>query len=212
MWLFRGHTAADRTIRVVSNSPINHVGMYVVIEDRPPLLWHAELGKSLPDVWSGTHHRRVQLHDLRNAVVIWPTKYHQRVWLRQLTSPVSTQMEDAVLQTIARLDDIPFPSKTRLTSRWLAGRLPSRRHHARDVDLETADCAQVVAAAYDSMGLVHRGRRLSWYDAGRFWCGNVQRTAEGDCQMGEVPADPEPGRVDVHGGGHRGGTAVSEAQ
>jgi hypothetical protein len=186
VWLFRGYTAADRTIRVVTNSPVNHVGMSVVVEDLPPLLWHAELGRSLPDVWSGVHHRGAQLHDLRKAVVVWATKYHQRVWLRQLTHPVSKEMEDAVLKTIARLDGIPFPSKTRLASRWLAGRFPSRRHHARDVDLETAYCAEVVATTYDSMGLLHRGRRLNWYDAGRFWSGDHLDLAEGAQLGGEI--------------------------
>ena len=71
VWLFRGHTMADRAIQVATNSPVNHVGMSVAIEDLPPLMWHAELGRSLPDVWSGTRHRGVQLHDLREAVLIW---------------------------------------------------------------------------------------------------------------------------------------------
>jgi hypothetical protein len=31
--------------------------MAVVLDDLPPLMWHAELGRSLPDVWSGKHHR-----------------------------------------------------------------------------------------------------------------------------------------------------------
>ena len=84
VWLFRGSSAADRAIRVTTNSPVNHVGMSIVIEDLPPLMWHAELGRSLPDVWSGTHQRGVQLHDLRDAVVVWSRKYGQRAWLRQL--------------------------------------------------------------------------------------------------------------------------------
>ena len=67
VWLFRGHTVADRAIQVATNSPVNHVGMSVVIEDLPPLMWHAELGRSLPDVWTGARHRGVQLHDLREA-------------------------------------------------------------------------------------------------------------------------------------------------
>ena len=33
------------------------------------LMWHAELGQSLTDVWTGDKHRGVQLHDLREAVV-----------------------------------------------------------------------------------------------------------------------------------------------
>ncbi len=41
----------DRAIQIATNSRVNHVGMSVVIEDLPPLMWHAELGRSLPDVW-----------------------------------------------------------------------------------------------------------------------------------------------------------------
>ena len=32
-------------------------------DDLPPLLWHAELGRSLPDVWTGEHQRGTQLRD-----------------------------------------------------------------------------------------------------------------------------------------------------
>ena len=46
IWLFRGRSAADLAIRAVTNSPVNHVGMVVAIDDLPPLLWHAELGRS----------------------------------------------------------------------------------------------------------------------------------------------------------------------
>src|SRR5882757_2268764 len=84
VWLFRGRKVADRAIQVATNSPVNHVGMSVVIDDLPPLMWHAELGRSLPDLWSGTHQRGVQLHDLRKAVLVWAKKYGQRAWLRQL--------------------------------------------------------------------------------------------------------------------------------
>ena len=48
VWVFRGHTAADRAIQLTTNSPVNHVGMSVVLEDLPALMWHAELGRSLP--------------------------------------------------------------------------------------------------------------------------------------------------------------------
>jgi hypothetical protein len=172
LWLFRGKSAADRTIRVVTNSPVNHVGMAVVIEDLPPLMWHAELGRALPDVWSGTHQRGAQLHDLRRAVLVWAEKYHQQVWLRQLDHPVTGEMEDAALRTIARLDGTPFPSTARLASRWLGGRLPSRKRDAREADLESGYCAEIVALTYQAMGLLPPGRRSSWYDAGRFWSGD----------------------------------------
>src|ERR1700744_1145837 len=89
VWLVRGRTAADRAIQVATNSPVNHVGMSVVIEDLPPLMWHAELGRSLPDVWTGDRHRGVQLHDLRAADSVWAGRYGQRAWLRQLDADVT---------------------------------------------------------------------------------------------------------------------------
>jgi hypothetical protein len=41
LWLFRGRSAADRAIRAATNSPVNHVGLAVVLDDLPPLMWHA---------------------------------------------------------------------------------------------------------------------------------------------------------------------------
>ena len=79
LWLFRGSSGADQAIRVVTNSPVNHVGMAVVLDDLPPLMWHAELGKGLQDVWTGSHHRGVQLHDLREAVVQWRERFVDEV-------------------------------------------------------------------------------------------------------------------------------------
>ena len=41
LWLFRGRSAADHAIRALTNSPVNHVGMAVVLDDlpaRPPEL------------------------------------------------------------------------------------------------------------------------------------------------------------------------------
>ncbi len=108
LWLFRGPSAADHAIRVFTNSPVNHVGMAVVLDDLPPLMWHAELGHSLLDVWSGTYHRGVQLHDLRGAVTTWTERYHQSAWLRQLRAEVTPEMEDALLMEIARQDGTPF--------------------------------------------------------------------------------------------------------
>ena len=78
IWLFRGRAIADLAIRAVTNSPVNHVGMVVALDDLPPLLWHAELGRSLPDVWTGERQRGVQLHLLGGAVETWNERYRQR--------------------------------------------------------------------------------------------------------------------------------------
>ncbi|MEV4715065.1 hypothetical protein [Micromonospora sp. NPDC049374] len=193
LWVFRGRSVPDRAIQLTTNSPVNHVGMAVVLDDMPPLMWHAELGRSLPDLWTGTHQRGVQLHDLRDAVCIWANRYGQRGWLRQLEPPADAEMERSVLRTIARLDGTPFPSTAQLAWRWLRGRVPSPRlplpasrrrvpavgpqpdppaGAARDLDLETAYCAEVVAVTYEAMGLLPVGRRPNWYDPGRFWSGD----------------------------------------
>jgi hypothetical protein len=189
VWLFRGRTVADRAIQVTTNSPVNHVGMSVVLDDMPPLMWHAELGRSLTDLWSGTRQRGVQLHDLREAVLVWGRRYGQRGWLRQLESPVTRAMEDAVLQTIARLDGTPFPSTARLAARWVKGRVPSRARPETEAGLETAYCAEVVAVTYEAMGLLPRGRRPNWYDAGRFWSGDELEMSAGARLGGEIEVD-----------------------
>ena len=183
VWLFRGRTAADRAIQVTTNSPVNHVGMSVVLDDMPPLMWHAELGRSLPDMWSGTQHRGVQLHDLRQSVLVWATRYSQRAWLRQLEPAVTLAMEDAVLRTIARLDGKPFPTTRGLVSGWVNGRM------RRSTAAETVFCAELVAATYTAMELLPGDRPLNAYDPGSFWSGDDLALLEG-AQLGpEIPVD-----------------------
>jgi hypothetical protein len=186
IWLFRGHTMADRAIQVATNSPINHVGMAVAVEDLPPLMWHAELGRSLPDVWTGARHRGVQLHDLRAAVLVWAARYGQRAWVRQLDPAVTDEMEDAVLRTIARLDGTPFPSTARLASGWMLHRVPARRDQAPGDDLHTAYCAELLAVTYQAMGLLPGGRRPSRYDPGSFWSGDNLGLSAGFRLGGEI--------------------------
>ncbi len=168
IWLFRGRTAADVAIRTVTNSPVNHVGMAVAIDDLPPLLWHAELGRSLPDVWTGERQRGVQLHRLADAVRTWDERYHQRAWVRQLEGTIERHHEDRLMETIARYDGHPFPTTLSLAGRWLRGRFRRRR----DVSLETIYCAELVARTYQAMGLLPADRPASWYDPGRFWSGD----------------------------------------
>ena len=116
IWLFRGGSGPDRAIQSMTNSPVNHVGMTVAIDDLPPLIWHAELGDKLTDMWTGSNHRGVQLNDARQAVGRWIHNYGQRCWLRQLTPYATREQEDRLLRVIARMDGTPFPSTARLTA------------------------------------------------------------------------------------------------
>ena len=192
VWVFRGASPADRVIRTVTNAPVNHVGMAVVLEDMPPLLWHAELAKSLPDAWTGQHQRGVQLHDLRDAVLTWRRRYGQRAWLRQLVGPaddggVTREMEDAVLRTIARLDGKPFPTTRGLATGWVNGRL------RRGTASETVYCAELVAATYTAMGLLPAERPRNWYDPGSFWSGDDLELLQDATLGNEIPIDVPAG-------------------
>ena len=167
IWLFRGRKLADRTIQAVTNSPVNHVGMAVAIDDLPPLLWHAELGRSLPDVWTGERQRGVQLHLLAEAVTTWNERYGQRAWVRQLDGRIEREHEDRLMKVIDRFDGRPFPTTPGLVGQWVAGRV-RRRASSR----EAVYCAELVAATYQHMGLLPNRRPAGWYDPGRFWSGD----------------------------------------
>ncbi|HUO74117.1 MAG TPA: hypothetical protein VMU39_25315 [Solirubrobacteraceae bacterium] len=166
IWLFRGRSAADLAIRAVTNSPVNHVGMVVAIDDLPPLLWHAELGRSLPDVWTGQRHRGVQLHHLRDAVLTWNERYKQRAWVRQLIGTIERHHEDRLMEVIDRYDGRAFPTTLGLIKQW------GRARVRRSTSLETVYCAELVATTYQHMGLLAPHRSASWYDPGRFWSGD----------------------------------------
>jgi hypothetical protein len=166
IWLFRGHSLADRAIRTVTNAPVNHVGMVVALDDLPALLWHAEMGRSLPDVWTGERHRGVQLHLLDQAVATWTGRYGQRAWMRQLEGTIERWHEDRLMEVIERFDGRPFPTTLGLLRQGLNGRL------RRSSSLESIYCAELVASTYQHMGLLPRRRPASWYDPGRFWSGD----------------------------------------
>ncbi len=198
VWLFRGRSGPDRAIQTLTNAPVNHVAMTVGIDDLPPLLWHAEMGDKLLDMWTGSHHRGVQLHDGREAVLQWMDRYGQDCWLRQLTPDVTREQEDALLRVIARLDGTPFPPSAKLAGRWFRGRVPSsvdvvrgippleklvrRRRAERQAHratLQAAYCAEVVAITYTEIGLVSDDKDSNWFDPGRFWSGDTLPLAPG---------------------------------
>ena len=168
IWLFRGRSLADVAIRTLTNSPVNHVGMVVALDDLPPLLWHAELGRSLPDVWTGDHHRGVQLHKLADAVTTWRHRHGQRAWVRPLEGTIEREHEDRLMEVIQRYDGRAFPTGMRLARQWATGRVRRRPQES----VEAIYCAELVATTYQHMGLLPSKRPASWYDPGRFWSGD----------------------------------------
>jgi hypothetical protein len=210
IWLFRGRSGPDRVIRTMTNSPVNHVGMTVAVDDLPPLMWHAELGNKLTDLWTGANHRGVQLNDARESVEQWIHRYGQRCWLRQLSPFATREQEDKLLRVIARMDGTPFPSTARLAGRWFRGRIPTvadftrgiplvhgkvqqttqhRKAEKRGVGLETAYCAETVAVTYEEMGLLSTNKDTNWFDPGSFWSGDTLPLTEGYALGDEIPVE-----------------------
>jgi hypothetical protein len=181
LWLFRGRSVADRAIQTVTNSPVNHVGMVVALDDLPPLMWHAELGRSVADVWTGQRQRGAQLHLLADAVTTWRERYGQQAWVRLLDGRIERHHEDRLMETIARFDGRPFPTSLGLVRQWVNGRL--RRHSS----LEAIYCAELVAATFQHMGLLPARRPASWYDPGAFWSGDDLELVPPFSLSGEIP-------------------------
>ncbi len=151
VWLFRGPTTADKAIRLLTNSPVNHVAMVVALDDLPPLLWHTELGQSLPSVWSGDHHRGAQLHRLdRRDHGVDRAKYKQRAWVRHFDGEVTHEMEDAVLRVVAEYEGRAFPRTRQLAGKWLAGRLK------REASEEAVYCAELAGDHVHAHGPARR--------------------------------------------------------
>ena len=86
--------------------------------------------------------------------------------MRQIDIEVTTEMEDAVIQTVAELDGRTFPATRSLATGWVKGRVK------RNAGLEQLFCAEVVAITYERMGLLGTERPPNWYDPGKFWSGN----------------------------------------
>ena len=166
VWLFKGRTIADRTIRLFTNSPVNHVGVVLALDDLPPLIWHAEMGASMPNVWTGVRTRGAQLHRLERAVSVWTHRYGQQAYLREIDVDVTPEQENAALGVVAEYSGRGFPKTGELARHWLSGRI------RRGVPLNDVYCAELVAVTYERMGLLGTERPANWYDPGRFWSGD----------------------------------------
>lgn len=187
IWLFRGRTVADRAIRFATNAPVNHVAMCLAIDDLPPLLWHAELGHSMPDVWTGTSHRGAQLHRLEDAARTWVLRYGQKAYVRHMEPPATRDMEDAALAVVQDYSGRPFPRSRQLAKHWALGRLRRR------ISLQDLYCAELVAVTLERMGLLDGERPPNWYDPGRFWSGDGLTLLHGVTLGPEIAVDVPPG-------------------
>ena len=114
IWLFRGRSLADRAIQTVTNDPVNHIGMVVALDDMPALLWHAEIGKSLPDAWTGERRPRRPAAQAGRRGPPMGGDIGQRAWMRPLEGgTIEREHEDRLIETIDKYNGKPFPTTPR---------------------------------------------------------------------------------------------------
>ena len=183
-----GPQRADRAIQMTTNSPVNHVGMAVVLDDMPPLMWHAELGRSLPDMWTGGHQRGVQLHDLRDAVL----RLGRPVRPAGLAAPARPAGRRRRWRTRCCA---PSPGWTARRSRprpgspgaGCSGRVPQLRRGARRAPPWRPPTARRWSPSPTRRwACCPPGGRPNWYDPGRFWSGDDLDLAGGARLGGEI--------------------------
>src|SRR5262249_23542291 len=159
------------------------VGLCLAIDDLPPLLWHAELGRSMPDVWTGEHQRGAQLHRLEDAARTWVLRYGQQAYFRHIDPEVTPEMEDAALAVVQEHSGRAFRRSLGRARHWVLGRARRR------VRLEDLYCAELVALTMQRMGLLDDERPPNWYDPGRFWSGDRLTLSQGYTLGPEVAVD-----------------------
>ena len=172
---------ADKAIRTFTNSPVNHVAMVVALDDLPPLLWHTEMGQTLEDVWTATHHRGAQLNRLGEVYPGWTGE----VRASRRTSASSAARSPGRWRTSCCAssrcyDAKPFPKTGRLARWWVEGRF------RKEATGEAVYCAQLLAITFRRMGLLDPSAPSNWYDPGKFWSGDRLELADGATLGGEL--------------------------
>jgi hypothetical protein len=139
--------------------------MVGAIDDLPPLLWHAEIGRSLPDVGPANASAGCSCR-LEQAVTQCNERDGQRAWVRALRGTVEREHEDRLMKVIDGFDGRASPKSLGLVSGWIRGRF------ARSCSLETVSCAELVATTCGRWACFPSQRPARWYDSGRFWSGD----------------------------------------
>ena len=186
--------------------------MTVAIDDLPPLMWHAELGSKLLDLWTNKsswraterrpRRRRAMAAPLRAAVLATPA--HSAADPRAGGAPADcdrTDERDAVPhhgppdRPVAprpdthgqRLD----PGLPRLVHKKVRERAEQRKATKRELGLQTAYCAETVAITYEEMGLITTEKNENWFDPGRFWSGDTLPLESGYTLGDEIEVLPD---------------------
>ena len=161
--LFSGNRAISTVIRLSTMSRWSHVGMVVRLEDQDFVsVWEStKRGTGLPDLDSGQIRKGVQLTPLRDRVRTYPG----RVSVRQLKE-ANLEAEDyeELWRLRKELGDRPY-EKDRLELIKAAYDGPFGQNAE---DLDSIFCSELVAEAYQSLGLLAESKPSNEYVSADF--------------------------------------------
>ena len=149
LMLFHGASRRSKVIEAATHSEFSHIGMIVRDPSRSLLLWQTDPRPVAEDVEEGSRHPGAQLNDLRTALSrMTSPDYGDTPFVRQLIVERGAAFDEQVQGAIATMEGKSFPSIVGMIEEWLLGHLhvaTSKQHMY---------CAEVVAAAFQSMGLL----------------------------------------------------------
>lgn len=160
--LYGGDTPQCVRLKKLMRSRWSHVGL--VLRPDPegePLLWEATGTPGMPDLVDGTNEGGVQLVRLEE----WIARYGGDIAVRRLMVDRSLEMEQAFRAFFTKVHGRPYErTHTQAIRAPFAGFLLRNRRE----DLSTLFCSELVAAAYQRVGLLPRDPPSNTYTPRHF--------------------------------------------
>ena len=147
--LFSGKSAVSNLIKLFSGGKWSHVGMVLVLDEfqKAVLLWESTTLSNIPDVETKAQTKGVQLVPLSQRL----SSYVGDVTVRKLSKPVSNNMQKRLAACRKDLSRKPYE---RGEMELLKAAYDGIGGASSGEDLSSLFCSELVAEAYQSMGLL----------------------------------------------------------
>lgn len=146
--LYGGDSPLCKRLKRITGSRWSHVAMIARLhQDERPLLWEATANSDLEDVLTGKIQPGVQLVDLEN----WIVHYAGETAIRRLQVDRTKEMESSLIAFFKEVHGRPYElSRLELLKANYDGLFGGNRQE----DLSSLFCSELVAAAYQKVGLL----------------------------------------------------------
>lgn len=160
--LFAGESRFSKGIKRLTGSHWSHAALVARVQpDSPPLLWEATLDTELPDITTHEMGSGVNLYDLE----LWIRHYGGETVIRQLRVERTDTMRAALLEFYREARGRPYErNRLELFRAVYDGPLGKNRNE----DCSSFFCSELVAEAYQRMGLLSPTPSANEYTPGDF--------------------------------------------